>query len=331
MERVMERARSASSDSLSEMSRERIYVDEGAKAVEEEVKIDSCFVVDVTVTFDTRVCILILYDKSEATFYRTAQMTEQLYRETTCAHRRIETRGSRKPCLLEFVAIAREFMAEMVVVHYIGHGANDGKKMHPNITVDGKLFDLVKFVEGSFPSLNTLVMMDCCNGVPTENPRMQLFYHKSVDILLKLTGHNWISSSRQGYYSYYILSKHTLFNAALETACHGMYDSVTGLLTALNHNLKKMHEERQLVIPRDGQLIGFYIAPGNDFDGVKFTQSIKAQSLQPVKPHSPDVGADEVLRSMTEEGGSNNGGVVGVGIVSVNDSDSASLIGDDDD
>jgi hypothetical protein len=231
--------------------------------------------------------IAIFYDSTDDTFLRTATMASSLYASSPIL-KQVNTFPASVEALREAIGAIEASRVDQVVLHYIGHGVNSGLK-YPVGVMKALSLDLID-IATRLTCPNSLVIMDCCNGYPSDPSYLQLFNNTGINTILNLRGRNWTSSSKPGSLSYYIPQAHTLFQLALERACHNARDGLTGFMTLLNLYMRREMIKNEIPVDDTGVMIAYEFDPANGYEESDFlktvTKKVSVSRVQAMQPFS---------------------------------------------
>lgn len=177
--------------------------------------------------------LLILYDPSNSTFYRTGQMYFNIF-QSYYTNETIKLKKSTKSNIIK--SIERNITCEQFMFIYVGHGLNSGGST-PLISTDKGNLNVSKILRNLYDNLrlkNVVEIYDCCNSYPFGEARRQQFNFYSLNLLMNLKGFNSICSSKPGKYSYFIDGKHTFFFQAFESVLSGSYNDINDFLSKIS-------------------------------------------------------------------------------------------------
>jgi len=192
--------------------------------------------------------VLIIYDQSDNTFYRTAQLYQTKYENHA---EEIIFEPSSDSVILSFM---NKYAKRNMIIHYVGHGSSSVDDKFPSICNYNLQYDVIPMIKDWFGVVvnqynfipNLTIFLDCCNPLGYAEPRQQMFNPLGVTLIFQLKGLNIISSSRKGESSWFVSGRHTLFYDAFEKSVDGVSSDFSMILVRLERALQALYLKAEI-------------------------------------------------------------------------------------
>jgi hypothetical protein len=207
--------------------------------------------------------VYILFDRKErdGAIYQSARVLEDMYKNQH------NTQVFRKEFTKEILEEIKVHKSRRLLVHYIGHGVNTGRRNYPSIPLYNTSDTVISLepIHASRKNRDTLIIIyDCCNYVDRQRRPFEQTLSDGIGLesLIEFAGYLWLSSAQKGEYAYFAEGKLTYLTYALQQVSRVRHDSWRQFVDHLNVALSQILHQQGYLKPNFGPPLSVHLESG---------------------------------------------------------------------